>query len=60
MHVNGVDLWFDVDGAKLVPDGPTMRERPTLLVLHSALVGPDHTSFKPHDWAVDRAYDNGA
>jgi hypothetical protein len=30
MHVlvNGVRLFFDVEGAKLVPDGPTMRERP--------------------------------
>jgi pimeloyl-ACP methyl ester carboxylesterase len=47
IHVNGVDLWFDVDGPKLVPDGPTMRERPTLLLLHGAPGGTDHSSFKP-------------
>ncbi len=31
MHVsiNGVRLFFDVEGAKLVPDGPVMREKPT-------------------------------
>jgi hypothetical protein len=36
MHVlvNGVRLFFDVEGAKLVPDGPAMREKPTLLLLH--------------------------
>ena len=30
MHVpiNGVRLFFDVQGAKLVPDGPAMRESP--------------------------------
>jgi hypothetical protein len=37
MHVlvNGVRLFFDVEGAKLVPDGPVMREKPTLLLLTS-------------------------
>ena len=34
--VNGVRLYFDVDGAQLVPDGLGMRERPTLLLLHGA------------------------
>ncbi len=36
MHIliNGVKLFFDVEGAKLVPDGPVMREKPTLLLLH--------------------------
>jgi hypothetical protein len=32
--VNGVRLFFDVEGARLVPDGPSMREKPTLLLLH--------------------------
>ena len=27
-------LFVDVDGLGLVPDGPTMRERPTLITLH--------------------------
>jgi proline iminopeptidase len=39
-------LFFDVEGAKLVPDGPTLRERPTLLLLHGG-PGFDHSSFKP-------------
>jgi hypothetical protein len=30
--VNGVRLFFDVEGTKLVPSGPAMRERPTLLL----------------------------
>jgi hypothetical protein len=32
VRVNGVRLFFDVEGAKLVPDGPVMREKPTLLL----------------------------
>jgi pimeloyl-ACP methyl ester carboxylesterase len=44
--VNGVHLYFDVEGAGLVPDGPAMRERPTLLLLHGG-PGADHATFKP-------------
>jgi proline-specific peptidase len=39
-------LFFDVEGAKLRPDGPCMREVPTLLLLHGG-PGFDHSSFKP-------------
>ena len=48
MHVtvNGVRLFFDVAGEKLVADGPAMRERPTVLLLHGG-PGFDHTMFKP-------------
>jgi pimeloyl-ACP methyl ester carboxylesterase len=48
MHVlvNGVRLFFDVEGGKLAPDGPTMREKPTLILLHGG-PGFDHTIFKP-------------
>jgi proline iminopeptidase len=48
MHVlvNGVRLFFDVEGARLVPDGPTMREKPTLILLHGG-PGMDHSSYKP-------------
>lgn len=42
----GVRLFVDVDGFGLVPDGPTMREKPTLLLLHGG-PGFDHTGFKP-------------
>ena len=32
--VRGVDLFFDVDGVKVSPDGPWMRNRPTVILLH--------------------------
>jgi pimeloyl-ACP methyl ester carboxylesterase len=44
--VNGVRLFFDVEGASLVPDGPTMREKPTLVLLHGG-PGLDHSLYKP-------------
>jgi pimeloyl-ACP methyl ester carboxylesterase len=44
--VNGVRLFFDVEGASLVPDGPAMREKPTLLLLHGG-PGFDHSIYKP-------------
>ena len=48
MHVsvNGVRLFFDVEGARLVPDGSTMREKPTLVLLHGG-PGLDHSGYKP-------------
>ncbi len=48
MHVgvNGVRLFFDVEGAQFVPDGPVMREKPTLLLLHGG-PGFDHSLYKP-------------
>ncbi|MEN9627949.1 MAG: hypothetical protein RJA10_1176 [Pseudomonadota bacterium] len=42
----GVRLFVDVEGAGLVPDGPVMREKPTLILLHGG-PGFDHSSFKP-------------
>ncbi len=45
-QVNGCRLFFDVDGAKLMPDGPEMREKPTLILLHGG-PGFDHSSYKP-------------
>jgi pimeloyl-ACP methyl ester carboxylesterase len=51
MHVtvNGLKLFFDVEGAKLVPDGPRMRERPTVVMLHGG-PGADHSHYRP-TWA---------
>lgn len=46
VEVNGAKLYFDVEGAGLVPDGPTMRAKPTLLLLHGG-PGLDHTIYKP-------------
>ena len=46
VNVNGVRLFFDVEGAKFVPQGPVMREKPTLLLLHGG-PGFDHSIYKP-------------
>src|SRR5712675_865943 len=48
MHVsvNGVRLFFDVEGAKFVLDGPVMREKPVLLMLHGG-PGADHSIYRP-------------
>jgi pimeloyl-ACP methyl ester carboxylesterase len=48
IEVNDTRLWFDVDGPALVPDGPQMRERPTLILLHGGPGSYDHSYFKPH------------
>lgn len=45
-QVNGVRLFFDVDGEKLVADGAEMREKPTLILLHGG-PGFDHSMWKP-------------
>ena len=41
-----VQLFVDIEGCGLVPDGAAMREKPTLLLLHGG-PGYDHSSFKP-------------
>ena len=46
VQVGDVRLFFDVEGAKLRPDGATMREVPTVLLLHGG-PGFDHSIFKP-------------
>ncbi len=45
VQVGGVRLFFDVEGTKLVAEGPWMRERPTVLLLHPG-PGFDHGLFK--------------
>ena len=42
---DGVRLFVDVEGLALAPEGPSMRERPTLVLLHGGEV--DHSWFKP-------------
>lgn len=44
--VDGTRLFFDVEGAALVPDGPRMRARPTIVALHGG-PGGDHSEYKP-------------
>ena len=43
--IRGVDLYFDVNGMGLAPDGDRMVERPVLFLLHGG-PGGDHASFK--------------
>jgi pimeloyl-ACP methyl ester carboxylesterase len=45
VSVGDVRLFVDVDGAKLVPEGMSMRERPTIVMVHGG-PGFDHTPFK--------------
>jgi pimeloyl-ACP methyl ester carboxylesterase len=47
VEVNGTRLWFDVDGAALVPDGARMRRRPTVVLVHGGPGSYDHSYFKP-------------
>jgi proline iminopeptidase len=48
MHiaVNGVRLYVDIEGAGLVADGPRMREKPALVLVHGG-PGADHSIYKP-------------
>jgi proline iminopeptidase len=47
VDVNGVRLWFDVEGPALVPDGSEMRQRPTVVLVHGGPGVWDHSYFKP-------------
>lgn len=53
VDVNGTRLWFDVDGPALVPDGASMRHRPTVVLIHGGPASYDHSYFKP--WFGDVA-----
>ena len=44
IQVNGARLWYDVEGASLVADGPRMRERPTVVLVHGGPGSYDHSS----------------
>lgn len=46
VEVNGFKLYVDIEGAGLVPDGPLMREKPTLVLIHGG-PGGDHSLYKP-------------
>ena len=48
IEVNGTRLWFDVDGPALIPDGPSLRQRPTVVLVHGGPGGYDHSYFKPY------------
>ena len=46
IRIGEVRLFFDVEGSKLRPQSSSMREVPTLLLLHGG-PGADHSTFKP-------------
>lgn len=46
IEVNKTNLYVDIEGSALVPDGPAMRRKPSLILLHGG-PGFDHTMFKP-------------
>lgn len=45
--VNGARLFFDVNGESLTPDGPSMRKKPTVVLVHGG-PGADHSVAKPY------------
>lgn len=54
IDVTGASLFFDVVGARLMPEGDALAERQTLLVLHGG-PGYDHTTLRPYlDRFADR------
>jgi proline iminopeptidase len=45
-NIRDTEIYFDVDGAALVADGSSLREKPVAFVVHGG-PGVDHTSAKP-------------
>lgn len=50
VSVGEVRLFVDVSGPVLVPEGPAMRERPVIVMVHGG-PGIDHSPFKQHFFA---------
>jgi len=44
--IRDTEIYFDIEGMGLVPDGRTMREKPVAFIIHGG-PGGDHSSFKP-------------
>jgi len=44
-RIRDTEIFFDIDGAALVPDGARMREKPTAFLVHGG-PGGDHTDAK--------------
>lgn len=44
--LRGTRIYFDIEGAGLVPDGPGMREKRPAMIVHGG-PGGDHSGFKP-------------
>jgi proline iminopeptidase len=46
IQVNGINLFFDIEGAALRANSSEMREVPTVILLHGG-PGADHSIYKP-------------
>ena len=44
--IRDTEIYFDIEGAGLVPDGERMREKPPAFIIHGG-PGGDHSGFKP-------------
>ncbi|QZZ21103.1 alpha/beta fold hydrolase [Leptothermofonsia sichuanensis E412] len=44
--IRDTEIYFDIEGSGLVPDGSQMREKPVAFLIHGG-PGADHTGFKP-------------
>lgn len=44
--IRDTEIYFDIEGAGLVPDGPKMRTKPIAFIIHGG-PGADHSSYKP-------------
>ena len=45
-RIRDTEIYFDIEGMGLVPDGRRMREQPVGFVIHGG-PGGDHSGFKP-------------
>lgn len=44
--IRDTEIYFDIEGAGLVPDGARMQEKPVAFLIHGG-PGADHSSYKP-------------
>lgn len=44
--IRDTEIYFDIEGAGLVPDGPRMKEKPVAFIIHGG-PGADHSAYKP-------------
>ena len=44
--IRDTEIYFDIEGAGLVPDGQVMREKPPAFLIHGG-PGGEHGGFKP-------------
>jgi hypothetical protein len=51
VQVGDIRIHFEVIGERLVPDGPALRELPTMILLHGG-PGCDRTSLR---WPTSRS-----